>query len=122
MEKAKALLLSLQEDSADKESFNLEHYLEKFKEVTGANLPYASIMRKLFGLTKGAGNIDTYLQVLLCPKADHYGGQSPLHGCEKNNNNGKSNIFQTHSILTIIFRHYLQCPWVPQPRLLSGRQ
>jgi hypothetical protein len=45
--KAEALLLALQEDTADKEHFDLELYLEEFKEVTGVNLLYASIMREL---------------------------------------------------------------------------
>ncbi len=90
---AKKLWQALQKDSDDVKTFKLEKYLEAFKKVTGATLPYASIMRKVHALTKRAGNLETYLQVLLCPKADHYGGKGPIHKCEINNSHGNSIVF-----------------------------
>ena len=94
MAAAKTLLVALQEENGDVKTFDLEKYLEDFKTTTGASLPYANIMRKVHALTKRAGNLKTYLQVLLCPKADHYGGKGPNHKCEKNNSHGNSIVFQ----------------------------
>ena len=92
--RATELLVALQKDKREVKTFELENYLEDFKTTTRASLPYANIMRKVHALAKRAGNLETYLQVLLCPKADHYGGKGPNHECEMNNSHGNSIVFQ----------------------------